>query len=165
MPEDGGPCAAHLRGDSHLARPRGAKAMTSRHCEIPARLDQFGKIASAIDEFARVARLSNADCHKLTLIAEELFTNTVRHGHRGDSESPVSVYLESADDGMRMVYEDTAPPYDSLAAASSTDIESTVNNLKVGGLGVALTFALAKTANYAYVGGRNRIVIELPKTR
>lgn len=139
--------------------------MTSQRCEVPAKLDQFVKIASAIKEFASAAGLANADGHKLTLIAEELFTNTVRHGHRGDSDSPVSVFLESADDRVRLVYEDAAPPYDSLAAATSTDIESTVNKFTVGGLGIALTFAMARTADYAYIDGRNRIVIELARSR
>lgn len=135
--------------------------MIRRHLETPAKILSFNEILNLIDDFSVAANITNEDCHKLTLIVEELFTNTVRHGHGGDSDSPVSVTLEFRDGKLKVVYEDAAPEYDSLAAAMSTDISSTVNNLKVGGLGIALTFALAESAQYAYVEGRNRIVITL----
>lgn len=135
--------------------------MIKRHCSVQAKLIYFSEIQSLIEDFTAAARITNEDCHKLTLIVEELFTNTIRHGHGGDSDSPVSVSLESQGGKLKVVYEDTAPEYDSLAAAMRTDIAYTVNNLKVGGLGVALTFAIAESAQYAYVEGRNRIVITL----
>jgi serine/threonine-protein kinase RsbW len=135
--------------------------MIKRHRSVQAKLIYFSEIHSLIEDFAAAARIANEDCHKLTLIVEELFTNTIRHGHGGDSDSPVSVSLESHRGKLKVVYEDAAPEYDSLAAAMRTDVAPIVNNLKVGGLGVALTFAIAESAQYAYVEGRNRIVITL----
>jgi len=116
-----------------------------------------------IEAFADSAGIDHTDRHKLTLIVEELFINTVRHGHGGDSDEPVDITLVSEPSGVTVTYIDTAPKYDSLAAAMRTDIEASVRMRRVGGLGVALTFALAHTAQYTYIDGKNRIVIELGK--
>jgi anti-sigma regulatory factor (Ser/Thr protein kinase) len=126
-----------------------------------AKLSAFSEIRALVEDFAQAAAMDPSARHKLTLIVEELFTNTVRHGHGRDSDEPVDITLSSEAPGIVVSYVDTAPKYDSLAAAMRTDIESTIRQQRIGGLGLALTFALAEEAQYAYVDGRNRIVIRL----
>lgn len=128
-----------------------------------AKLSSFNEIRALIEAFSESAGIDPADRHKLTLIVEELFINTVRHGHGGDSDEPIDITLVSEPSGVTVTYIDTAPQYDSLAAAMRTDIEASVRMRRVGGLGVALTFALAHTAQYSYLDGKNRIVIQLSK--
>jgi len=123
----------------------------------------FNDIKVFVEHFADAAGIGPTDRHKLTLIVEELFTNTVRHGHRGDSDEPVDITLSSEASEVTVTYVDTAPEYDSLTAAMRTDIEASVRLRRVGGLGVALTFALAEAAQYSYREGRNHIVIRLRK--
>jgi serine/threonine-protein kinase RsbW len=128
---------------------------------FPAQLRAFEQVKALIDEFAVTTELGREDRHKLTLIVEELFTNTVTHGHRGDSDAPVQISLEDAGEGVQLTYEDSAPPFDPLAACRRTDIESTINERRVGGLGVFLTLGLANRAAYRFVDGRNRISLTL----
>jgi anti-sigma regulatory factor (Ser/Thr protein kinase) len=94
-----------------------------------------------------------------------LFTNTVTHGHRGESNAPVQVTLEGTARGVQLTYEDSAPQYDPLAASRRTDIESTINERRVGGIGVFLTIGLTIGADYSYVEGRNRISFTLEPNR
>jgi len=132
---------------------------------FPARLSAFEQVKSLIDEFGEAAGLSREDRHKLTLIVEELFTNTVTHGHHGDSDAPVQVTLEVTDAGVELIYEDSAPQYDPVAASRRTNIESTINERRVGGLGVFLTIGLTNAADYRFVEGRNRISLILMPSR
>jgi len=132
---------------------------------FPAQLRAFEKVKLLIDEFGDAAGLGREDRHKLTLIVEELFTNTVTHGHRGDSDAPVQISLEDTAAGVRLTYEDSAPQYDPLAASRRTDIESTINERRVGGLGVLLTIGLTNAADYRYVEGHNRISLTLTPSR
>ena len=132
---------------------------------FPAQLRAFEQVKALIDEFGEAAGLGSEDRHKLTLIVEELFTNTVTHGHRGNSNAPVQVTLEDTAGGVRLTYEDSAPQYDPLAASRRTDIESTINERRVGGLGVFLTIGLTDGADYSYVEGRNRISFTLAPSR
>lgn len=139
--------------------------MTDQTCRVPAKTSFFEELRKFIDDFCRSWTVSAADRHKLTLIVEELFTNTVRHGHGGDNDAPVEISLALDADKIRLVYQDTAPRYDSVAAAMRTDIESTINERRIGGLGMVLTFALADSAQYAYLENRNRLVITLPRSQ
>ena len=139
--------------------------MNSLSRTFPARLRAFEQVKALIDEFGEAAGLGSEDRHKLTLIVEELFTNTVTHGHRGDSDAPVQVSLEDTAGGVRLTYEDSAPQYDPLAASRRTDIESTINERRVGGLGVFLTIGLTHGADYRFIEGRNCISLTLVPSR
>jgi len=124
---------------------------------FPARLGAFEQVQGLIEEFGSLAGLGREDRHKLTLIVEELFTNTVVHGFDGDSDSEIGVTFEETGEGLLLIYEDAAPPYDPVAAGRRTDIEATINQRRVGGVGVFLALGLTQKAHYSYVNGRNRI--------
>jgi serine/threonine-protein kinase RsbW len=132
---------------------------------FPARLPAFDQVKALIDEFGTLAELGREDRHKLTLIVEELFTNTVSHGHRGGSDASVFITVEEDKGNVKLIYEDTAPPFDPLAAGQRTDIDSTIRERRVGGLGIFLTIGLTEKADYSYVEGRNRISLRLNATR
>jgi anti-sigma regulatory factor (Ser/Thr protein kinase) len=138
------------------------------HClsrEFPARLQAFEQVKTLIDEFGALAALGREDRHKLTIIVEELFTNTVIHGHRGDSDAPVFVTLEEDRGELSLIYEDSAPQFDPFAAGRSGGIDATITDRRIGGLGLHITIALASKADYSYVDGRNRICLGLSATR
>lgn len=137
--------------------------MTHLSRTFVAQLRAFEQVKALIDEFGDATRLGREDRHKLTLIVEELFTNTVTHGHRGDSTAPVQISLEATPAGVQLTYEDSAPPYDPLATGRHTDIESTINERRVGGLGVFLAIGLTNGASYRFVDGRNCISLTLPR--
>jgi len=132
---------------------------------FPARLQAFDQVKALIDEFGAMCELGREDRHKLTIIVEELFTNTVNHGHRGDSDAPIFITFEEDGGGLRLIYEDSAPQFDPLLASQRTDIDATVNERRVGGLGIFITIGLAEKADYSYVEGRNRISLRLSATR
>ncbi|MEO8156566.1 MAG: ATP-binding protein [Betaproteobacteria bacterium] len=129
-----------------------------------ARLRAFEQVKALIDEFAATAELGSEDRHKLTLIVEELFTNTVNHGHKGDSNAPISITFEKVQEEVLLVYEDSAPPFNPFAAGNKTDIESTITDRRVGGLGLFLTINLTEKISYSYVAGRNCIRLKFAST-
>ena len=65
---------------------------------------------------------------------------------------------------MKLVYEDSAPPFDPLATGRRTDIDSTIKERRIGGLGILITVALTEGASYSYVEGRNRICLKFSVT-
>jgi serine/threonine-protein kinase RsbW len=133
-------------------------------CDFPARLEAFDDIKALIDKFGLMADLGPEDRHKVTLIVEELFTNTVNHGHGGDSDASVSIAFEYEEGEIQLIYEDSAPPFDPLAARRRTDIESTINERRIGGLGILITIGLTEKGDYSYVEGRNRIILRFTVT-
>lgn len=132
---------------------------------FPARIRAFEQVKALIDEFGAVAELGHEDRHKLTLIVEELFTNTVNHGHRGDSDAPVFITFEEVEGDVELIYEDSAPQFDPLTAGRRADIDSTIRERRVGGLGIFIAVGLTDKVDYSYVEGRNRICLRLSATR
>jgi len=129
-----------------------------------ARLEQLRPMQAFLEEFCAQNALPRDACLRLNLVVEELFTNTVRHGHHGDCDAPVWVGVSRRDDMVQLVYEDKAPPFNPYAAiadAAGPAPDTTVSMRRIGGLGVLLTKELAKTRDYAYVFGRNRIRLTL----
>jgi anti-sigma regulatory factor (Ser/Thr protein kinase) len=86
-----------------------------------------------------------------------LFTNTVRHGHGGDSDAPVWVSLVRKGRHVRLTYEDSAPPFNPYAKLPGISPDTSPEMRKLGGLGVLLTKEMAASRDYAYLFGRNRI--------
>jgi len=104
-------------------------------------------------------------CLRMTLLVEELFTNTVVHGHGTDTEAPVHLTFDVGLDWIALIYEDTAPPHDPFAKVRVPDDTAGVEERPVGGLGVLLIAAMAERVQYAHVGGRNRISLMMPTGR
>ena len=78
---------------------------------FPAKMESMAEIRTFVEEACANAGIGREDCLKILLIVEELFTNTVTHGYREESESPVWMAFEPGDTGFTLVYEDAAPPH------------------------------------------------------
>jgi len=120
-----------------------------------ARLTELRAIAAFLEAFCGQAGVARDRCLRLNVVVEELFINTVRHGHRGDCDAPVWVSLRPQPDQVQLTYEDTAGPFNPLAYTARPG--------KIGGLGVLLARELSAAREYAYLFGRNRIRLALAK--
>jgi serine/threonine-protein kinase RsbW len=126
-----------------------------------ARLSDLREVNAFIEAFCGEAAMPRVSCLRLNLVLEELFVNTVRHGHRADSAAPVWMTLDARPGSVHVTYEDTAPPFNPYAKLPTTPPDTTVEMRKIGGLGVLLTKELAATRDYSYVFGRNRVRLVL----
>ncbi len=114
---------------------------------------ELRRIGSFVEQFCTENSVPREKCLRLNVVLEELFVNTVTHGHRADADAPIWITLEPTAPGVHVTYEDTAPAFNPLAYR--------VEMGKVGGLGVLLTRELAATRDYAYIFGRNRVRLSL----
>ena len=128
---------------------------------FPSRLESWRNARVFIEDFCRGAHIARDSCLKANLVVEELFLNTVKHGHRGGSEAPVWITLSASEGEVSLTYEDRAPPFNPFARATREMLEALAETRREGGLGVILAQGLTASADYAYVFGRNRIRLKL----
>ena len=128
---------------------------------FPARLGELRALREFLERFCALAEVATDDCLRVNLVLEELFTNTVRHGYRGDSDAPIWVTLETRPGALYVTYEDAAPPFNPWVGLPEFAPDATLRSRRIGGLGVLLTRKLARTRDYAYLYGRNRIRLAL----
>lgn len=128
-----------------------------------ARMDCLPLAAAFVEGFCELQGIGHADVLRLTLVVEELFTNTVHHGHGGDCEA--AVHIELAVDGMFLTlrYEDHAPPFDPLQhlAGARPEWDAAAADRRIGGLGLHLMAQMAHSLDYRFVEGRNRLQMVL----
>jgi anti-sigma regulatory factor (Ser/Thr protein kinase) len=119
-------------------------------------MDAFPALAAFAETACREAGLGSGDVLRVRLLLEELFTNTVHHGHGGDSNQPIEVALELTPRKITVVYEDTAPTFDPLASPAAA-----VDPAAEGRLGLVLVRGMAHDLMYERIDGRNRLRLSL----
>lgn len=124
------------------------------------RMGELRSLRRFLEGFCGGAGIGTDDCLRVNLVLEELFTNTVRHGYRGECDAPIWVSLSSGPGMLRVTYEDSAPPFNPWVGLPEFAPDATLRSRKIGGLGVLLTRKLASSRDYAYLYGRNRIRLE-----
>lgn len=135
-----------------------ARVTESRSAMFLARLAELRRIAAFVEAFCSEHGIPRERGLRLNLVLEELFVNTIRHGHRGERDAPVWVTLRVDGEAVHLTYEDTAGPFNPYAHLPAQKARG-----KVGGLGLLLTRELAASRDYAYLFGRNRIRLALTR--
>ena len=136
-------------------------AVTTRMAMFPSRLDAWKDARAFILGFCGAAGVPRESGFKANLVLEELFLNTVKHGHDGGSDAPVWITLSAADGEVALAYEDRARPFNPFAAARREMLEALAETRREGGLGVMLAQGLTASADYCYLFGRNRVRLTL----
>ena len=128
---------------------------------FPAKLSAWSSAREFLERFCAAASLARTPSLRLNLILEELFTNTVNHGHRGDCDFLIWISLTAGEAEIAVTYLDQGPPFNPLAM-SKAQLDVAPEERKIGGLGVYLTTELTVASDYAYVYGRNRLRLFSP---
>ena len=132
---------------------------------LPARPASLPALLDFARAFGRERDLPPAAVHRLIVILEELFLNTVHHGHGGGSDAAVSVELTLAAAELRCSYTDHAPLFVPPAGLPG-HIGRPAEARPVGGLGVAMVRSLSSGLSHASAGAGqgNRIdfIVALP---
>lgn len=125
----------------------------------PSQLASIGRLAEDIGAFCSANAIPPADEFALNLVAEELFTNSVVHGYKGDGGKSVSVSLSVEGDSVKMVMADSAPEFDPFARAEEPDTTAGIESRQIGGLGVFFAKKQMEIARHKYEGGKNVITM------
>jgi anti-sigma regulatory factor (Ser/Thr protein kinase) len=79
-----------------------------------ARLADIGPAIEFVESACAAHGVARPDALRIAFIVEELFTNTVMHGHGGDCPAPVTLGLGFEAGAVSLDYADSAPAYNPL---------------------------------------------------
>ncbi len=123
---------------------------------VPSDAAQLSVLTQFLQEFWSAADLPPAETVTFELALEEIFMNVVTHGSRAGRVPLVEVSLALCDGCLTLRIEDDGPSFDPLSLAAP-DVTASLEERRVGGLGVYLVRQMMDAVSYQRLGGRNQL--------
>jgi serine/threonine-protein kinase RsbW len=119
----------------------------------------------ALHEFLEAEGASARGLYRTELAFEELVANVIRHGYddRDMGAGPIDVSVRVRGEEIVLTVEDDGPPFNPLGVPEPTP-PSTLEDSRIGGLGLPLVRMAATRMEYARSAGRNRVTISIQRT-
>jgi anti-sigma regulatory factor (Ser/Thr protein kinase) len=117
---------------------------------------QLAVLTQFLQEFWSAADLPAAETVTFELALEEIFMNVVMHGSPGGRVPRVEVSLALRDGCLTLMIEDDGPSFDPLSL-TAPDVTASLEERRVGGLGVYLVRQMMDAVSYQRLGGRNQL--------
>lgn len=124
---------------------------------------EYPQLREFVDSACREAGCSPGQRHRVQLVVEELFSNTVKYGRREAVPASVTISVEfGGASAMTIHYEDDAPKHDAFGEPDPDDeLKRTVTTRRVGGLGIVLVRQLGKNVSYSWADGKNHVTFSV----
>jgi serine/threonine-protein kinase RsbW len=121
-------------------------------------LAELSRVAESVDEFCANQAIPAACAFKLNIALEELLTNTISYGYADTGQHEIAVDIAREGETLVAEISDDARQYDPLQAPPP-DLDSAIEDRRIGGLGVHLVKTMMDDVTYAYRDGRNHVTL------
>ena len=122
-------------------------------------LSELARIAEAVEAYGETHRWPAKWILNLNISLDELITNIVSYGYPDSGEHEIHVTVSDRNGSLVTVLEDDGIEFDPFSSAPDPDLEASVEERRIGGLGVYFVKTLMDEATYERVGNRNRITL------
>lgn len=115
-------------------------------------------VAAFTDQFADWAAshaIPESSVRAFQVVFDELLTNAIDYGLQDSAEPLLQVVLQPHGGRLEAWIIDNGPAFDPLQDAAAPDLELSVEERPIGGLGIHLVKSLLDAADYIRSGGRN----------
>ncbi len=133
------------------------------HITLANRIDELERLHAFLVALATAGELPESEVDPLNLVLEELVTNVIRHAHDDDAEHEIRISIETSRDGVEVEVEDDGRPFDP-ADAPRPDLDASLEERPIGGLGVHLVREMTDELRYERVGGSNIVRLKRART-
>ncbi len=128
--------------------------------KVETRVAELERISAAVKAFGEQQNWPANLIFKVTLVLEELGINIMNNGY-DDGLHEFEIVLTSEPDTLRVEVLDDGRPFDPLNDAPIPDLESSLDERPVGGLGIYLVRSMVDRMHYRRTGDQNRLTLEI----
>ncbi|MDE0026497.1 MAG: ATP-binding protein [Spirochaetaceae bacterium] len=133
------------------------------HLQLDARPEELPRVVEAVEEMAERDDWAPKLLFQVNLVLEELALNVMTHGRDGGARH-LDVILGSTPNAVTVELVDDGPRFDPLQEAPEFDADLSIDERRIGGVGVHLVRTLVDDVRYRYEEGRNRLTLVLPRS-
>ena len=132
------------------------KLVPQQKWQIPADVARIPEVLKSIEHSAIACGLAADECLRMQLAVEEALANICKYAFDAPPPGMLSLELVRRGQEVCVVLEDNGKPFDPSGAASP-DLDSTLQDRQVGGLGIHLIRQSARKLRYSRIGNRNHL--------
>ena len=121
---------------------------------------ELERISAAVKDFGEQQNWPANLIFKVNLVLEELGINIMKNGY-DDGLHDFEIVLTSEPDTLKVEVIDDGRPFDPLNDAPIPDLESSLDDRPVGGLGIYLVRSMVDRMHYRRTGDQNRLTLEI----
>ncbi|MYD45914.1 MAG: ATP-binding protein [Gammaproteobacteria bacterium] len=125
--------------------------------QLENRLEEFQRFESAFMDFARFQNLNDEVIYAIQLSVDELFTNIVSYGYDDSETHTVKFVIDVTREEVRIEIIDDGKPFNPLDDAPDVNLDLSVEERKIGGVGIHLVKSLMTEVTYVRDGDYNRL--------
>ena len=123
---------------------------------IEPNLDSLERIAASVEEIGQKDNWSADLVFKINIVLDELATNIVKYGGK---VSEIEVSLSSEQEVVTVEITDDGRSFDPLTEAPEPDLDSSLNERRIGGLGVFFVRSMMDDLQYRREQGKNHLAL------
>jgi len=123
------------------------------HFRIKGGRSEIGAVNDALERAAGAGEVPELAMRAMQVALDEVLTNAITHGEVSLTD-PMQVDLIVGRDSLRAVVSHAGTPFDPTQSATP-DLEGSINERKIGGLGLHLVRSMMDEFTYEFVDGRN----------
>ena len=120
--------------------------------------EQLEQVVDAVIALSEREEWPDECSYRVHLALEELVLNVMDYGYDDDS-SDIEINIISNNESVTMEIVDSGKPFDPLHDAPEPDLDASVNERRIGGLGVHLVRTLMDQMHYKRENDQNRLTI------
>lgn len=113
-----------------------------------------------LEQFGNSLGLPKKSMLHSKLALDELFTNIITHGYANDAERWIEITMSHEDGSLILCIEDDGVFFNPLKA-ERPDIGCSLEECKIGGVGVHLTKHFIDDINYQRLGNKNVVTLTI----
>ncbi len=126
--------------------------------KIKAAPDALDRINEAIESISSQEDWPSDLLFTANLVVEELGLNVVNHAYRGEGDE-FEVIIKSEDHALTIEIIDSGPPFNMLTDAPTPDVEASMGDRPIGGLGIHLVKTMMDELEYRRERERNHLTM------
>ena len=128
--------------------------------ELKSSLSELDRLCQNLETFGQKFGFSKKLIFEINLALDELFTNIISYGFKDDEEHVIKVTLTPDKDELCLCIEDDGMPFNPIDF-ETPDVSCSVEECKIGGLGIHIMKKLMDDVCYERCGDKN--VLNLKK--
>ncbi len=122
-------------------------------------VSEIARVTTRLQSFGLAHGLPETIVDNVALAIDELVSNIIQHGLPPGSRETISLRVALAAGALTLEISDPGRPFDPLREVPAPDLDSPLEQRRIGGLGVHLVRSLMDKVSYRRRAGRNVLTL------